>query len=145
MSTLREKPAKNEIRTNCSLPCGQDYILLHFRTRQIMKIYHNPSCSKSRGTLAILREREVETEVIEYLKTPPTAEELKRILTLLGKQPRELLRATEAKEAGIDGLDGDALVDAMVANPITIERPIVVTDGAAVIGRPPENVLDLIK
>jgi arsenate reductase len=109
-----------------------------------MQIFHNPKCSKSRATLALLRERDIEPEVVEYLVSPPAASELKRILTLLGRTPRELLRTAEAREAGIDHLEGDALVEAMVANPITIERPIVVQGDQAVVGRPPDNVLQLI-
>lgn len=105
-------------------------------------IYHNPRCGKSRQTLDILRQRGIEPTVIEYLKTPPTAAELKSILGKLGIGPRDLVRRKEAAEAGIDpqALDGDALIAAMVANPITIERPIVITPKGAALGRPPENV-----
>lgn len=105
-------------------------------------IYHNPRCGKSRQTLDILRQRGIEPTVIEYLKTPPTAAELKTILGKLGITPRELLRHKEAAEAGIDAaaLDDEALVAAMVANPITIERPIVITPKGAALGRPPEKV-----
>lgn len=109
-----------------------------------LTIYHNPRCSKSRATLALLEERDAAPHVVEYLKRPPSAARLRDILAKLGIGPRELLRAREAAEAGIDGLDGDALIEAMVANPITIERPIVVTDSGARIGRPPERVLELL-
>ena len=109
-------------------------------------IYHNPRCSKSRQTLALLGEHGVEPEVIEYLETPPSAAELKQILSMLGSGPRDLLRRKEAGEAGLNdpAMDDDALIEAMVANPIVIERPIVVNNGKAAVGRPPESVLDIL-
>jgi arsenate reductase len=108
-------------------------------------IYHNPRCSKSRATLALLEEKGVTPKVIEYLKTPPSEEELSTILSLLGMGPKDLLRKKEAKDAGIDSaLDGAALIAAMVANPQVIERPIVLTPGAARVGRPPESVLEIL-
>lgn len=110
-------------------------------------IYHNPRCSKSRQTLGLLEDKGVEPEIVEYLKTPPSAAELARILALLGKRPADILRAKEAKEAGIDtaSLDDAALIDKMVANPVVIERPIVVVDGEkARLGRPPESVLEIL-
>ena len=109
-------------------------------------LYHNPRCSKSRATLAVLQEKGIEPEIVEYLDAPPSAEELKRILAMLGIGPRDLMRRKEAKEAGLDdpGLSDDALIAAMVANPIVIERPIVVSNGKARIGRPPESVLEIV-
>ena len=109
-------------------------------------IYHNPRCGKSRETLALLRERGIEPKVIEYLATPPSEVELKRLLTLLGLTPRQLLRAKEAREAGIDSgkLSDAALIAAMVKNPIVIERPIVVNGSHAAVGRPPEAVLEIL-
>ena len=111
-------------------------------------IYHNPRCSKSRQTLELLRQRGIEPKVVEYLKTPPTVAELRRILRMLGMAPRDLMRRGEAayKEQGLDdpGLDEDALVAAMAEMPILIERPIVVADGKAALGRPPETVLDIL-
>ncbi len=109
-------------------------------------IYHNPRCSKSRQTLALLEERGIEPEIIEYLVTPPSAEELRTILGLLGKSPRDILRKKEAHEAGLDdpALDDDALIAGMAANPIVIERPIVVNGDKAALGRPPENVLEIL-
>jgi arsenate reductase len=109
-------------------------------------LYHNPRCGKSRQTLELLRSRGIEPVIVEYLKTPPDAGELRRILDLLGLTPRELLRKREAAEAGLDdpGLSDDALIAGMVANPITIERPILVAADRAVIGRPPEAVLTLL-
>lgn len=111
-------------------------------------IYHNPRCSKSRQTLALLEERGADPQVIEYLKTPPTAAELKAVLKMLGMRPRDLMRRNEApyKELGLgdDSLSDDALIEAMVANPILIERPVVVKDGRAAIGRPPESVVEIL-
>jgi arsenate reductase (glutaredoxin) len=109
-------------------------------------LYHNPRCGKSRQTLELLRERGIEPTIIEYLKTPPDAAEMRRILGLLGLTPRQLLRKREAAEAGLDDptLSDDDLIAGMVANPITIERPILVTADRAALGRPPEAVLALL-
>lgn len=109
-------------------------------------IYHNPNCSKSRATLALLRERGQEPQIVEYLRHPPTAEELKTILRMLGIGPRELLRPKEAREAGLDdpGLSDDALIAGMLEHPITIERPIVIAGDRARLGRPPEAVLEIL-
>lgn len=111
------------------------------------KIYHNPRCAKSRQTLQLLEEKGVKPEVVEYLKTPPKAQELQDILNLLGMRPAQLIRKGEAifkeKYKGRD-LSDTQWIEAMVENPKLIERPIVVKDGKAVIGRPPENVLALI-
>lgn len=111
-------------------------------------IYHNPRCSKSRATLALLEERGVQPTVIEYLKTPPSAAELKAILGRLGMKPAELLRKGEdACKAHVAGrnLDDAQLIALMVEHPVLIERPIVVRGDRAVLGRPPENVLQLLK
>jgi len=110
-------------------------------------IYHNPRCSKSRATLALLQERGIEPEIIEYLKTPPSQAELDRILTMLGKEPDELMRKGEA--AFKEHIQGKTLSRAetivlMVAHPIVIERPIVVKGERAAVGRPPESVLDVV-
>jgi arsenate reductase len=109
-------------------------------------IYHNPRCTTSRRTLALLRERGVEPHIIEYLKTPPSAPELKRILGQLNMPAAKLLRKKEATAAGIDakGLSEDQLITAMIDNPIIIERPIVISDGKAALGRPPEAVLSVL-
>ncbi len=111
-------------------------------------IYHNPRCSKSRQTLALIEERGHSPRVVEYLKTPPDAATLKAILARLGKGPREVMRRNEEpyKALGLDNpeLSDDQLIAAMVENPILIERPIVVAGDRAVIGRPPENVLSLL-
>ena len=111
-------------------------------------IYHNPRCTKSRQTLALLEQRGIKPKVIEYLVTPPTEAELKYLLKLLGMAPRELLRTKEAeyKQAQLDRPDAtDAeIVRAMVKYPRLIERPIVVSGDKAALGRPPENVLKII-
>lgn len=111
-------------------------------------IYHNPRCSKSRQTLALLQENGVDVEIIEYLKTPPDAKQLAAILKKLGIKPAELLRKKENvfKELGLEKkLDDDqTLIKAMLANPVLIERPIVLANNKAAIGRPPENVLDIL-
>lgn len=113
-----------------------------------VRIYHNPRCSKSRQTLALLEQQHIKPEVIEYLKTPPDAATLRQILNKLGISARELLRTKEAEylSLGLDNpeLDDEAVITAMVSHPKLIERPIVILDNRAVIGRPPERVLDLI-
>jgi arsenate reductase len=111
-------------------------------------IYHNPRCSKSRQTLAILEERSIAPNVVNYLETPPDAATLKSVLTMLNLDPRGLMRSKEAPFAELNladtGLSADDLIAAMVANPILIERPIVVSGNRAALGRPPEQVLDIL-
>lgn len=113
-----------------------------------VEIYHNPRCSKSRQTLQLLKEQGVEPEIVEYLKTPPDKAELKKILTMLGIEPRELMRKKEQeyKAAGLDNpdLSPDQLIQAMVDHPRLIERPIVIKNGRAALGRPPEKVLEIL-
>ncbi|AKD05787.1 arsenate reductase (glutaredoxin) [Pontibacter korlensis] len=113
----------------------------------MLKIYHNNRCSKSRQTLALLNEAGQEVEVIEYLKTPPTAEELRDILKKLNMKPVQLLRKGEAvykEQFNGKQLSDDEWIQVMVENPVLIERPIVVKDNKAVLGRPPENVQVLL-
>ncbi|MAU40442.1 MAG: arsenate reductase (glutaredoxin) [Kordiimonas sp.] len=111
-------------------------------------IYHNPRCSKSRQTLALLEDKGVTPVIVEYLKDVPSADTLRDILQKLGLSPRELMRRKEAeyKENDLDNADlsDEALVKAMVDFPKLIERPIVVNGDKAAIGRPPEQVLDII-
>ena len=111
-------------------------------------IYHNPKCTKSRGTLALLQKHGIEPQMIEYLKTPPSKAELKRIITSLGITPEQLVRKGEeiykSKYAG-KTLSDAQWIDAMIGDPILIERPIVVSGSRAVIGRPPENVTALLR
>src|SRR6266436_9212746 len=106
-------------------------------------IYHNPRCNTSRKTLVLLREKGVEPQIVEYLKTPYTAEQLKKLLGQLKMPASKLLRKKEAAAAAIDPakLSEDQLVEAMARNPIIGERPIVVSRGKAALGRPPEAVL----
>lgn len=110
-------------------------------------IYHNPKCTKSRATLELLKQSGVEPTVVEYLKTPPTAAELKAIVAKLGIKPEALVRKGEdlfkSKYAGKTLTDAQ-WIEAMVKHPILIERPIVVSGSRAVIGRPPENVNALL-
>jgi arsenate reductase (glutaredoxin) len=111
-------------------------------------IYHNPRCSKSRQTLALLQDRDIETDVVDYLQTPPDSKTLKSLLSKLNLSARQLMRTKEAayKEAGLADpkLSESALIKAMIEHPILIERPIVVNGDKAVIGRPPENVLAIL-
>jgi arsenate reductase (glutaredoxin) len=109
-------------------------------------MYHNPRCNTSRKTLALLREKGVEPTIIEYLKTPYTAAQLKTLLAQLKMPAGKLLRKKEAAAAGIDpaALSEDALIEAMAKNPIIVERPIVVSGHRAVLGRPPEAVLSVL-
>ena len=111
-------------------------------------IYHNPKCSKSRQTLELLREHGITPVIVEYLKSPPSAKKLKGILTQLEFSPRDLMRKKEAEyaECGLDNpsLSDDKLIDFMVKNPILIERPIVLANGKAALGRPPEQVLEIL-
>jgi len=114
----------------------------------MIRIYHNNRCSKSRATLALLEERGCKIEVINYLDTPPSTAELAVLLKQLGMTARDLLRAGEdayqSLGLGDPALDDAALIAAMVAHPKLIERPIVVANGKAVIGRPPEAVLAIL-
>jgi arsenate reductase (glutaredoxin) len=111
-------------------------------------IYHNPRCSKSRQALALLRDRGLEPVVIEYLKNPPDAGQLRDILARLGCGPRDLMRRNEPayRENHLDDehLGDDDLIAAMLRFPILMERPIVLAGAKAVIGRPPDRVLDII-
>jgi arsenate reductase len=112
-----------------------------------LTIWHNPRCSKSRTTLGILEEHSVSPAVVRYLEEAPTRAELERVLALLGTDdPTTIARRGEDrwKELGLDGADRDTVLDALAANPILIERPIVIKGDRAVIGRPPENVLALL-
>lgn len=110
-------------------------------------IFHNPRCSKSRQTLALLEEKGIEPEVVEYLTNPPSEAEIEGLLKKLGIGPRDLMRTKEAvyKELGLSNVSEDRrLIRAMAENPILIERPIVVKGERAAIGRPPESVLDIL-
>ncbi|GGC79915.1 arsenate reductase [Marinobacter halophilus] len=112
------------------------------------RIFHNPRCSKSRQTLELLQQHGIEPEIIRYLETPPTVQELLHILDLLDCEARRIMRTKEPeyREQGLDNpeLTREQLVKAMVTTPKLIERPIVLANGKAAIGRPPENVLDIL-
>ena len=114
----------------------------------MVTIYHNPRCSKSRQTLTLIQDKGIEPEIVEYLKTPPSKETLSQLLEQLGLEPREVMRRKEAvyKELNLadPDLSRDALITAMVENPILIERPIVSANNKAALGRPPEAVLDIL-
>ena len=111
-------------------------------------IFHNPRCSKSRQTLALLTERGIDATIIRYLDTPPDTATITRLLDLLGLQPRGLMRKKEAPYAELgladENLPKDDLIRAMAEQPVLIERPIVVAGDRAAIGRPPENVLGIL-
>lgn len=113
-----------------------------------VRIYHNPRCSKSRATLALLRDRGLDPLVVDYLSDPPAEDTIRQLLSLLGLAPRELMRRNEPEYAEHElddpSLDEDELIAAMHRHPKLIERPIVVANGAARIGRPPESVLDIL-
>ncbi|MCC7547108.1 MAG: arsenate reductase (glutaredoxin) [Burkholderiales bacterium] len=116
-------------------------------SKEDIAIYHNPRCSKSRTALELLRERGIEPRVIEYLKTPPSREQLRELLGKLGLRAEQLVRRGEdvfkTRFAG-RGLSEAEWLDAMASHPILIERPVVVRGNRAVIGRPPEKVLELL-
>ena len=111
-------------------------------------LYHNPRCSKSRQALDLLRKRGVEPDVVLYLEDPPTKARLKELLKLLGIGPRELLRrgedAYKSLKLADPGVSEAKLIEAMVENPILIERPIAVAGKRAMVGRPPERVLEVL-
>lgn len=113
-----------------------------------MTLYHNPRCSKSRAALELLEARGLEPRVVRYLETPPSAAELRALLAKLGYGARQLLRSGEEEYQTLNladpALDDDALIAAMVAHPRLIERPILVAGDKAVVGRPPERVLELL-
>ncbi|HEX5421446.1 MAG TPA: arsenate reductase (glutaredoxin) [Gammaproteobacteria bacterium] len=111
-------------------------------------LFHNPRCSKSRAALALLRERGVEPILVEYLNTPPSREELRRIVKFLDIPPHDLLRRGEPeyRELGLEdpSVDDEAIFAAIAEHPILLERPIAIAGQHAVIGRPPERVLELL-
>ncbi len=114
-----------------------------------LKLYHNPRCSKSRGALELLQARGLEPQIIRYLETPPSAQELRVLLDQLGIGPRQLLRSGEEEYRALNladtTLDDERLIEAMATHPRLIERPILVAGDKAVIGRPPEKVLELVE
>ena len=113
-----------------------------------VSIFYNPKCSKCRLTMDILNDKGIDTTVVEYLDTPPSSDDLIEVLELLGLEPRDLMRKHEApyKDNDLDdpNLSREQLIQAMIDNPILIERPIVINGNKAIIGRPPEKVLDIL-
>ncbi|WP_322963831.1 arsenate reductase (glutaredoxin) [Sphingomonas fuzhouensis] len=107
-------------------------------------IYHNPRCSKSREALALLHDAGADVTIVEYLKSPPSADELRRLYAKAGLSPRDGLRKAEAEAKALATSDDAAVLAAMAANPILIERPLVETDKGVVIGRPPEAVRSIL-
>lgn len=116
--------------------------------KSVVRIYHNPNCSKCRLSLQLLEDNGINPDVNQYLDQPPSIAELTEILDLLSLEPRELMRQHEApyKELNLDNasLSREELIQAMVENPILIERPIVINGNKATIGRPPEKILDIL-
>lgn len=134
--------AAADVRAKFNFPTIESFFVM------TIQIFHNPKCSKSRATLALIREQGVEPEIFEYLKVSLSEERLKDVLKLLGVRPAELLRKKQ-KEFVATGLvaseaTDDQLIAAMIDQPILIERPIVINGDRAVIGRPPENVLAIL-
>jgi len=111
------------------------------------KIYHNPRCSKSRQALALIREHDIDVDVVEYMNSPLSRSELQELLHKLGFGPRDLIRKFEAEfklAAVTDETPDDALLDLMLAHPRIIQRPVIEVGNQALVGRPPERVLDLL-
>jgi arsenate reductase (glutaredoxin) len=114
---------------------------------ETIRIYYNPRCSKCRDAVALVQEQGYKTELIKYLETPPTKEALKDIVKKLGIKPLQLVRQGEAifkQEYAAKTLSDEAWLDAMVAHPVLIERPVVIRGNRAVIARPPEKALDIL-
>jgi len=115
----------------------------------MLTIYHNPRCSKSRQTLSLLEERGLQPTVVLYLDSPPIPETLENIVKLLGYKPRDLMRTNEEVYARLNladpNLSDTQLIQAMADHPILIERPIVINGNRAALGRPPEQVLDILE
>lgn len=110
-------------------------------------LYHNPRCSKSRQALALLEQRGLSPQIVKYLQTPPSADEVRSLLVKLGEKPSALLRKKEAPYAELgldDDSDADRVAEAIAAHPVLLERPVLVHGERAVIGRPPENVLEIL-
>ncbi|HED35877.1 MAG TPA: arsenate reductase (glutaredoxin) [Gammaproteobacteria bacterium] len=113
-----------------------------------IRIFHNPRCSKSRATMALLSERDIQPDVVDYLIHPPGKKALEDILDMLGLEPRQLMRTHEVEyknnNLADESLSRQHLIEAMIKFPVLIERPIVIHNGKAAIGRPPENILEIL-
>ena len=148
--TTPKKPADPafEVGEFSSSPCYLHEFEGADQDRDALTIYHNPKCSKSRETLALIRDSGIEPRVVEYLKTPPGPAEIATIARKLGVRPAELLRTTEnvfREKYGDKALGDKEAIAAMVADPILLQRPIVVRGEQAVIGRPPDNARKLLR
>lgn len=113
----------------------------------VITIWHNPRCSKSRQTLALLNDKGLNPVVVEYLKTPPNAIEIRNVIEKLALSAHDMIRSKEAIYKALNlspDIEPEVLISAMVENPVLIERPIVITDAHAAIGRPPEAVLKIL-
>lgn len=148
-STTKASTPVNQNRSSIILPSHVLSTAFKIkRTHVTVTIYHNPNCSKSRQTLELLNKHNITPTIIEYLKTPPPAEKLQEILAQLGFSPRDLMRKKEAIYAEYElnnpSLSEDDLIEFMSQHPILIERPIVLANGKAAIGRPPEQVLEIL-
>ncbi|RDH81293.1 MAG: arsenate reductase (glutaredoxin) [endosymbiont of Galathealinum brachiosum] len=112
------------------------------------KIFHNPNCSKCRSAMELLSEKGIQADVVEYLQAPPDKQELEDILNMLKIEPRQLMRTHESEykdnNLADESLSRDQLIDAMIKFPILIERPIVISNGKAAIGRPTETILEIL-
>ena len=128
-------------------PLSSNYYLEKFMSENT-KIFHNPRCSKSRAAMDLLTEKGIEADVVKYLETPPDRETLVEILELLNMQPRDLMRKGEAEYSennlSDESLTRDQLIDSLVEFPKLLERPIVIANGKAAIGRPIENIIDIL-
>ena len=124
------------------------YFKIKKKKKMSVTIFHNPRCSKSRQTLSLIQEKNIDINIIEYLKTPPDISQLRQILKQLGYEPRQLMRKSEQiykdLDLGNENKTTEDLVIAMAQNPILIERPIVLSGEKAAIGRPPESVLNIL-
>lgn len=135
----------SNIITATNFPYIQTFVFS--KNKMLIKIFHNPRCSKSRQTLALLQERGIEPVIIDYLNSPPTKNELFELLEKLNITAQELIRTGESiiKETNLNlsEMSDDQIIDSMIANPILIQRPIVINGDKAAIGRPPENILQI--
>lgn len=147
-----ESALKTNLRNKCLTLAVTIALICSHRVAPAMSqgitIYHNPRCSKSRQTLALLEAQGIEPTIVRYLDTPPNANELKKLLNALGIKAQDLLRKNEelykTLNLGSSALSENSIIDTMVKHPILIERPIVVKGKRAVLGRPPENILELL-
>jgi arsenate reductase (glutaredoxin) len=143
----KENDSEFEQREYSSSPCYLHEFEKSTNAGDVVTIYHNPACSKSRATLALIRASGIEPRIVEYLKTSPSEVELAEVVRRLGVKPAEIVRTNEAvfkEKYGGKTLSDAQWIEALAADPILMQRPIVIRGAAAAIGRPPENVLPLL-